>query len=225
MNTLFELPTIKKIDHPAKYTDQLFPVFVRFLRGSARILDPFAGTGKIFDLQPWLPNTEIEGIEIEPEWVALHRRTTLGDALALPWPDDYFDAIITSPTYGNRFADKLLRDPKVSHTYANALRRLLHPHNSGSLQWGPAYRSFHEQAWTEARRVLSSNGRFILNIKDHYRKKQRQYVTDWHIATLMSLGFWLIDHQQIACPGNRHGRNHGARMEYESVILFQLGEK
>ncbi len=34
------------------------------------------------------------------------------------------------------------------------LRRGAAPDNSGAMQWGPEYREFHEQAWTEAVRVL-----------------------------------------------------------------------
>ena len=40
------------------------------MSGARRILDPFAGVGCIFDLQPFLQRTEIHGVEIEPEWAA-----------------------------------------------------------------------------------------------------------------------------------------------------------
>ena len=53
--------------HPAKYTNALLPIFTEMLIGCARVLDPFAGTGKIFELQHALPDTEIVGIETQ-EW-------------------------------------------------------------------------------------------------------------------------------------------------------------
>ena len=51
---LFALPAEKR-KHPAKYTDALLVTFARMLKGRQRILDPFAGTGKVFRLSHWLP--------------------------------------------------------------------------------------------------------------------------------------------------------------------------
>ena len=45
MDMLLDVPVVPKIRHPAKYTDALLPVFIRFLRGSRRILDPFGRIG------------------------------------------------------------------------------------------------------------------------------------------------------------------------------------
>lgn len=219
--TLFALPDANPA-HPAKYTDILLTTFARMLRGRARILDPFGGTGKVFLLEHWLPGVQIEAVEIEPEWAAMHPKTTLGNALRLPWPAGSFDAVCTSPTYGNRMADMLRRWPVKTKTYAGDLRRELQPDNSGALQWGDAYCAFHVAAWTEARRVLVPGAAFVLNVKDHIRGGVRQYVTDWHVETLGALGFRLVEHKQIPCPGMRYGRNGQARIEYESVLLFEL---
>jgi len=65
--------------HPAKYTNVLFPVFCAMLKGSRRVLDPFSGTGKIFELQPFLHGATIEAVEIEPEWAAYH-------PMEIEWP-------------------------------------------------------------------------------------------------------------------------------------------
>jgi len=216
--TLLDAPTAPK--HPARYTDALLPAFVDMLRGVDRILDPFGGTGKVFLLERWMPWSEIHAVEIEPEWAALHPKTTLGNALSLPWQDGYFDAVCTSPTYGNRMADTLLDDYERI-TYTAKLGRQLHTDNAGGMQWGDKYRTFHIAAWTEANRVLSSGGRFILNIKDHIRAGVRQHVTQWHIDTLQALGLQLVEHRQVACPGNRYGQNAELRVEYESVVLFR----
>lgn len=226
MTALLELFEPAKPRHPARYTQALFPTMARMLRGCQRILDPFAGTGGVFALHHWLPvGVEIDAVEIEPEWAAMDSRTTLGSALALPWPDNHFDAICTSPAYGNRMADKLIRDPRETQTYASDLGRVLHPDNGASLQWSLKYRDFHHQAWVETRRVLRPGGVFVLNIKDHIRKGKRQHVTNWHIATLASLGFEIVEHEHVPCPGMRRGQNGNERIEYESVVKLVLNSK
>lgn len=222
--TLFELPTQRKV-HPAKYTDSLLLSFVKMSKGSKRLLDPFGGTGKIFLLNYWYPDLEIQAIEIEPEWAKINPRTTLGNALSLPWEDNYFDAICTSPTYGNRMADKLPDNGKYKRMgYADKLGRNLNPDNSGTMQWGEEYRLFHIKAWKEATRVLCFGGMFILNIKNHIRNGAEQFVTEWHIETLLSFGYKLIEHEKIKTPSMRYGKNGEVRIEYESVIKFILEE-
>ena len=217
---LFELPFANP-QHPAKYTDALLSTFVKMLKGCNKILDPFGGTGKVFLLNHWYPNAEIQAVEIEPEWAAINPRVTLGNALALPWEDGYFDAICTSPTYGNRMADKLPESGAWERLgYADKLGRNLSPDNSGSLQWGEKYREFHVKAWKEATRVLKPSGIFVLNIKNHIRNGEEQFVTEWHIETLERLGYKVIEHKKIKTPSMRYGQNHEARIEYESVIQF-----
>ncbi len=224
MDTLFAIPDPQP-KHPATYTDALLTTFARMLEGRKRILDPFGGTGGVFALAHWLPDAQIEAIEIEPEWAARHPLTRVGNALDLPWSSWYFDAICTSPTYGNRMADHHeARDDSARLTYTHKLGRPLHPGNTGAMQWGIEYRMFHVAAWTEARRVLEPGGVFVLNIKDHIRGGVRQHVTDWHIKTLEGIGFRLTDHVKVNCPGMRYGQNGGARVDYESVIRFELAE-
>lgn len=222
MEALFEMEAPAP-SHPARYTDALLVAMAKMLRGKRRILDPFGGTGKVFLLNHWLPDAQIEATEIEPEWAAKHPRTTLGNALALPWPDGYFDAVCTSPAYGNRMSDGTFDSAKGNTwmTYACQLGRKLHPDNGGALKWGARYREFHRSAWLEARRVLVEGGAFVLNIKDHIRAGQRIHVTDWHIECLESIGFHLVKHEKIDTPSMRYGKNSEARVPYESVILFQ----
>ncbi len=223
--SLIDLPAPAP-SHPAKYTQALLVTMAKMLAGRQRILDPFGGQGGIFQLEHWLPGARFDAVEIEPEWAAKHPKTTLGNALALPWADDTFDAICTSPAYGNRMGDTLLDSGDYKRmTYTARLGKKLHPDNSGALQWGPKYRDFHERAWTEARRVLVQDGSFVLNIKDHIRAGALQPVTRWHIECLESLGFVLVEHRKIETPAMRFGRNGELRVPYESVILFTLESK
>jgi DNA modification methylase len=195
----------------------------KMLQGRKRILDPFGGTGKVFLLNAWLPDAQIEAVEIEPEWAAKHSRTTLGNALHLPWPDGYFDAICTSPVYGNRLSDPTLNQHGYTRIgYTANLGRKLHPDSAGRLEWGERYKYFHQRSWTEAKRVLVDGGAFVLNIKDHIRDGVQINVTGWHVECLQSLGFKTQWVERIETPSFRRGRNAELRIPYESVILFQL---
>lgn len=113
---------------PAKYSAPIVDAIeaelaARFLH-TARILDPFGGVGGVHQLADRLPVTTV-AIDIEAEQAALHPRTVHGDsrrvtslvpqlrALTDPGlPPDVgwrgFDAIVTSPAYGNRLADQYL---------------------------------------------------------------------------------------------------------------------
>jgi tRNA G10 N-methylase Trm11 len=223
METLFNMPAPTP-KHPAKYTDALLSVFVKMLKGYNKILDPFGGTGKVFLLNLWYPNAEIQAIEIEPEWAKINPRTTHGNALALPWKDNYFDAICTSPTYGNRMADVLL-DGYDRITYTAKLGRKLDKDNSGSLQWGKTYRDFHERAYLEATRVLQVGGAFVLNMKNHIRAGEEQFVTAWHIRTLESLGYEVVENQEVRTPSMKFGQNSELRLEFENVVKLVLKAK
>jgi SAM-dependent methyltransferase len=243
--------------HPAKFSKQIIALlralqgeFVdedpqRFGRG-ARVLDPFAGTGRVHSLRPvW----DTVGIELEPEWAAINPYTVVGSALALPFPTASFALTITSPTYGNRLADHhLAKDlckkcagagtipwgdvlkvcplckgktlsPRKS--YAHTLGRTLHPENSGLLHWGPAYRDFHIAAWDEVWRVTKPGGRFLLNISNHIRAKREVQVSEWHRDYLLSSGWKLLDEHQIETGRLRHGQNYTARVDHEKVYVLE----
>lgn len=209
--------------HPAKFTDAILDAAADLLLDHpeiARVLDPFAGTGKGVEfLRQWY---EAVGIELEPEWAAQSEHVTVGSALDLPFEDETFDAVFTSPTYGNRMADHHeARDDSRRNTYRHAIGRPLSVGSSAVLQWGDEYRVFHEKAWREALRVLKPGGYFLLNCKDHIRGGVRQYVTEWHVLTLVGLGCEVVEGQRVKCPGNRQGANGALRIDHESLCLLR----
>lgn len=211
------------VKHPAKYTDEVLVVIGEMVGEGGRVLDPFAGVGKLRRVRP-----DAYLVEIEPEW-AVEGGGLVGDALLLPFRGDVFDVVCTSPTYGNRMADSYEDGrPEKGYdrrTYRHVLGRALDRRNSGSLQWGKEYRWFHIQAWLEVRRVMKVGGRLVLNMSDHIRGGKVQAVTDWHIEQLIGMGYELLEHRQVRTPRMTKGRNWQVRVGYESVILFGLKER
>lgn len=196
--------------HPARYTDAFLPIFTEWVGHLPRVLDPMGGTGK---LKQAIPHAVC--MDLEMEWARM--AGLRANAIRLPFADGTFDAIVVSPTYGNRMADKL--DGRVNYTaYKGAP---LHINNGGHMQWGEQYQVLHINAWKEATRVLKWDGIFILNIKDHIRNKKRIHVTDFHKDTLIQLGMKMVEQRDIPVKGAAtHLSNGDARVPYESVIKF-----
>jgi tRNA G10 N-methylase Trm11 len=199
--------------------DKLTAELVRELlrAGSLAVLDPFAGTGRIHLLARLGISTV--GVEIEPEWAAYHSRTVLGDARVLPFAARTFDAVATSPTYGNRMADHHeARDGSHRVSYRHTLGRPLSAGNSGALQWGTAYRQLHRAVWAEVVRVLRPGGLVLVNVKDHIRQGRLVAVADWHREALEALGCAVEAVEPVRTPGLRFGANHAARVADEVII-------
>jgi tRNA G10 N-methylase Trm11 len=212
----------KPIKFPAGFSSELYPVFRAVVGKPKRLLDPFGGQGGIFHLQRWLPDTVIIGLEIEPKFVALNPKLTLGNALHTYFLPGYFDCVLTSPTYGNRMADHHeAKDGSHRITYRHAIGEPLQPENSGQLQWGDKYRDFHFMAWQEMYRVLQPGGRFVLNIGNHIRKGVEQKVSEWHVDVLERIGFEHFFSVRVNTKKMRYGANFHLRIDHEMVHVFE----
>jgi tRNA G10 N-methylase Trm11 len=96
---------VTAVKHPAKFSSTLLPVIANYLEGYRRVLDPMAGVGTLARYLEPLGHLVCSN-EMEEEWaMQCPFPARVGDARHLPWFDGAFDAIATSPTYGNRMAD------------------------------------------------------------------------------------------------------------------------
>ncbi len=160
--------------------------------------------------------------ELEHEWAMQGKCSTIGDALHLPFRSETFDAIATSPTYGNRMADHHnAKDASHRISYKFSLGRPLHPSNSGQLQWGESYRQFHVAAWRECDRVLKQGGVFLLNISDHIRNGAVVPVSNWHLKTLVDMGYIFEKAHAIKTLRLRRGANYEKRVDNEYLFVLQ----
>ena len=93
--------------------------------------------------------------------------------------------------------------------------------NAGAMQWGDEYRELHRAAWAEVERVLRVGGRFVLNVKDHYRDGKRQRVARWHHDTILRMRFVELWRWDVPLDGYGMGANRDARIPTEQVYVFE----
>lgn len=217
---------VSSAPHPAKFSLPVLNAIARHLdiHGPVRrVIDPFAGTGLVHVLSASKVSTvETVGVELEPEWAAHHPRTIVGDALHLPFPDDSFDCMVTSPCYGNRMADHHeAKDASKRNTYRHTLGRELHRNNSGAMQWSGEYRDFHADAWNEAMRVLTRDALVLLNVSNHIRGGREELVAEWHLDRWLEAGRKLVAAVSVPTPRNRNGANAHLRVAHEWLFVLR----
>jgi hypothetical protein len=213
------------LTHPAKFSPPILEAIegalaVR-LSGDALLLDPFAGIGGVHQL-PW----RTVGVELEAEWAAQHPDTLCGDSTdlgALGIAPGSFDAVVTSPAYGNRMADSYAGDPKGTRrfTYRIALGRPLSDNSGAGLQWGDEYRRLHQAVWVECREALKPDGWMLVNVSNHIRKGVEQPVVEWHLSFLFELGFLLDEVIAVPTQRMRFGANSESRAATEKVLVLR----
>lgn len=239
------------VGHPAKFSDSLLPTIGGWIGHLEPVLDPMAGVGKLAEVVPGAFLNELEPEWADQCRRHPGATVTVADARHLPYDDGFFAGIGTSPTYGNRMADHhnatekcrpcrgtgealvtMLTCPKCCgegrrtyrrNTYTHQLGRPLSPGNTGALQFGPEYQDVTRAIYTECLRVLQPGGLFALNVSNFIRNHVEVDATKWHFTAMTALGFRMLEHRQIATPRNRQGQNHEARVEFESLFLFEKG--
>lgn len=213
--------------HPAVYSDAVLDAFRELLAEhcdeAGLLVDPFAGTGRVHELQA--DGWDTIGVELEPEWANLHPDTIHGDSRNLcdvvydATQAEVVDVIATSPAYGNRLADYYAAsDPEARRSYGIDLGRRLSEGNGAALQWGTDYQSLHEKVWGQAVDLLAPGGLFLLNCKNHRRDGKVQQVIAWHIRSLVDLGLQVVDERELVPAGLA---NTTAAKLPERVIAFR----
>lgn len=212
-------------EHPAKFSAPILGevrrLLGKYVPAGATLLDPFAGVGGIHQLNPEYTTV---GVELEPEWAKQSPHTIVGNALELDqlFANDFFDAVVTSPCYGNRMADHHnARDTSKRYTYRHMLGRMPTEGSSAVMQWGPAYKRFHNLAWLQVWDVLKPGGIFILNSSDHVRGGQMQQVSLWHKRACTAIGFELLEWTSVRTQRMRNGANARLRVDHEDVLAFR----
>jgi len=214
------------IKHPAKYTDKFIPIFAEKLKNCENVLDPFAGVGKLAAIKDHGYRGKVYCNELEKEWMTSCLYNVdywnIGDAENLPYNSNIFDAICTSPTYGNRMADHhKAKDSSKRITYTHCLGRDLTDGNTGKMQWGADYREKHKKIYFECKRVLKNDGLFIVNISNHIRKGEIVDVVGWHKNCLVEAGLLFIEEIKIDTNRMGFGANAKLRVETESILIFK----
>jgi tRNA G10 N-methylase Trm11 len=229
-----------KQSHPARFSPSLLPVLRRHLADvNGLICDPMGGPGGIYSIAR--PDQFTVCVDIEPEFAEAaadeRRRASVpgmvycGDSrdLATLTGGKMFDAIVTSPAYGNRLADGY-RPTASCSSYAQSLKRPVDPANGGGLHWWPdqrgdRYRTLHAEIADAAVTSLCPGGRFVLNVSDFYKvlrtgePSQRMRVVAWWVETLLTLGLDLYAFERVETPRLTRGENRH-RFPYEVVASF-----
>lgn len=213
--------------HPATYSNIFIPKFAELLVECKNVLDVFGGIGKLALIKEHGFMGKVVCNELEREWAETSTHKVdewhIGDAASMAWAENgSFDAICTSPTYGNRMADHHnAKDGTKRVTYKHFLGRDLSEANTGKMQWGEKYKYKHIDVYKECSRVLKKGGLMIVNISDHIRNGKVVNVVEWHKQALTNLGMKLLNEIKIETPRMGFGQNAKIRVQYECILVFK----
>ena len=239
--------------HPAPFSKgiieevahYLYAVDNSTLNKKIRVLDPYAGTGRVLDMIPIDVKASVTMVEIEPEWASmcelrakqlregLEARVICGDSAEVLRTDKRtYTHIITSPDYGNRFTDKYNPTPgRVCRSYGQSLKRELSEGSSAQFKFRndfpehSRYREVHRAVMGAAIARLVPGGQLILNVSDFYATlratagPERQLVTLWWMNMLYTRGMTLERAIPIRTRRFKQGENRH-RVAFESVLVF-----
>lgn len=236
--------------HPAPFSKPILDRLADLLRSDQkalgkplRILDPFAGTGRVFLAAP--PYSKVTMIEIEKEFVeeGLAYLSSINGRLdqTVKWRYEAAESagwlqkhratythIVTSPTYGNRMRDPYRSKPGTQcRSYAQSKGGPLLPYNSG------AYKLDSDQYWGINGDVMESaiarlvpGGRVYINVSDFYHtpKKgappERQPVGAEWVSLMTHCGVFLASVEQVVTRRFTRGENRH-RVPYEYILTFE----
>lgn len=206
-----------------------------------RALDPFAGVGR--GLRAFPPKSKVTLVEIEKEWAedcrlqaALYPDldvTVIHGDSRYSIPRRKYNLIVTSPSYGNRFADPLRVKPGVNcRSYAQSLGRAPSEGSTASKDFGWEYMTLNREVMLSALSRLESGGEVWINISDHYRTPPKAKKTDppnepvripvsrFWIDMLDGMGFMLREAHPIRTKRSKEGENRH-RVPFESLLIFE----
>ena len=216
--------------HPAKFTgEQLFHVWDH-LPGYTKkltVFDPFAGVGTVSALHEHDRNITVTGMEIEPEWADQSPIVTTGDSLEyMATTRKRYDAVVTSPAYGNRMADSYDgRDGSDRNTYRIALGRELDEENGARFHFtehiSDEYKDFHAEAIEGMVRITRKGGRVIVVVKNFIRDGEVVDVVGWWRGELRRAGLVEMAWIPIEAGGLGYGANRDERVKYEYVLVWE----
>ena len=209
--------------HPAQWTDGVLDVAAAILRDTVdvdrglRVLDPMAGLGGALSLRSMLGSHVDVVVSDIHVWDGAHPAVVQGDAAELPHDDGVFGAVVTSPPFGNRLADRLSVDGDQRLTYADRRGADAEEGDVSGMQWGDAYRRAMTAVWAECCRVLAPGGVLVVEVKDHIREGRWIEVAEWHTLTLTGLGMEPVALRHVTAAGVRGVANQHRRVGVTTV--------
>ena len=241
-------------DHPARFSPEVLAALQDIVdaerarmpvdlntrrRMPPAVLDPFAGVGRIHDLDRCIT----VGVELEPEWAACRAGTIVGDATRLaPLWTGTFDVVCTSPVYPNRMTDH--HDNRDLHkackgagcrgckttgvsprkNYRASLGRMPSEGSAAVMGWGPAYRNLHRAAVGEMARVVKPGGLVVVNMSDHVKGDETVPVVLWWRWALEDAGLKVRRVVPVDTRRFRNGANRDVRAGNEVIIQSRKPE-